>query len=367
MKMKKWLCIILCCGLLLTTIAACENGGSNGGDPVDPPGTQDPPPPAAIYTLDFADGKTDFLMMNTGSPGTDKDSKFEVANVDGASALKMTAPNAKSLRLGINVSGLLGDKAKDVRTIVFDIYAEYPDGNFSAVSGVITAMSDDLIPFAETNWQIYLESRNPNPTTLNFAADEAFGSGANLIEFACLTNGPADRGETPAVIVIKSIEFFDSSNAGISLNTAAGWSAPEGYGDDVFLGGWLLPYPPELGRPGDWQTWHTPGVDGNDADYLPWEVLAASFGIEFEMDQPEESFGLVMFGEFNGWNSQMWGLNFAENWADGYLTIMWEDIRDHFDPALVTEDSSQVKISMANWNEVDIEKAYILYDEDAMP
>jgi len=345
-------------------LAACDKNGNDDGDPVDGPGDGDPPKAPTVYALDFADGKTDFLMLNTGTPGTDKDSKMEIGTVDGANALKLTAPNGGSLRLGINVDGLLGERAKDVKTIVFDIYAEYPDGNFSVVSGMIAAMSGELSSFADTSWQVYLESRNPNTATLTFGADEAFGAGANLIEFSCTKNGPADRDETPAVIVIKSIMFYDGSDTAVSVNTSAGWAAPDGYGDSIFLGGWLLPYPPDMGRAGDWQTWHTPGVDNIDDDHMPWEVLAASFGIEIEMDEPE-SFGLVIFGAFNGWSSDHWGSNFADKWADGKLTIMWEDYG--FDPTLVTEESSQVKISMANWDaEIHIEQAYLLYDADAV-
>lgn len=303
-------------------------------------------------------------MMNTGSPGTDKDSKLEIGSVDGANALKMTAPNGGTLRLGINVSGLLGDAAATVKNVVFEVYAEYPDGNFSAVSGRIAAFSGDLTAITDATWQVYLASRNPNPATLEFGADEGFtAAGPNLIEFSCLTNGPADRGETPAVIYIKSITFYDAANAGLSVNTAAGWDAPDGYGDEVFLGGWLLPYPPPEGRAGDWQYWFTPGTDNKEEDYMPWEVVAASFGIELEMEQPEESFEFIFMGAFNGWSWQQ--RQVVDSWADGFLTIMWEDIG--FDPTLVNDDDDQVKIAIGNWNEAVITKAYLLYDADAVP
>jgi len=358
--------------MLVSMLAACDNGnggsGGSGGDSADPtpPGGEDPPPPAAVYIIDFADGKKDFLMMNTGAPGTDKDSKMEVATVDGASALKMTAPNGGALRLGINVSGLLGAKAADVKTVVFDVYAEYPDGNFSAVSGRITAMSGELSSFADSTWQIYLASRNPNQATLEL--DESFAAGANLIEFSCTTNGPAERGETPAVIYIKSIAFYDAANSGLKVDTAAGWAAPDGYGDDVLLGGWELPLPPPDGNPGGWQTWMTPGSDNYEGEEMPWQVLAASYGIVFEMAEDPESFGLVVFGKnINGWSSPNWSTNYAEYWEDGKLTVMWEDYGE--DPSLINDDeeeSSQAKIAMGNWNEVEITKVYLLYDADAV-
>ena len=348
--------------MLVSLLAACDSKGGNGDDPTDDPGAQEPTPPPTFYVLDFADGKTDFLMMNTGYPGTDPGSRLEIATVDGANALKMTAPNGGALRLGINVDGLLGDKAKEVNMVVFDVYAEYPDGNFSAVSGRITAMSGDLTPFAEEKWQIYLASRNPAQAVFDFGTDDSFGASGNLIEFACLVNGPSDRGETPAAIVIKSITFFNAANEAIKANSSAGWSAPEGYGDEVLLGVWELLNPPPDGNPGGWQTWFTPGTDNYEGNDMPWEVLGASFGMVIEMEQPD-SFEVVYFGAFNGWSWTQ--VPVIDYWADGALTIMWDDIG--FDATLVNEDNYAAKIAIGNWNEMPIERIYLLYDEDSMP
>jgi len=365
MKGKKWLCIILCCGLLLTTIAACA--GNNEPAPTPPPqetpAPTPPPPPPTVYVLDFEDGKTGFLSMNVGSPGTDPNSKLDIGSVDGANALKLTAPDGKALRLGINVDGLLGSRVTEVRTVVFDVYAEYPDGNFSAVSGRVSAMSGDTVPFAENSWQIYLATRNPAQATLEIGADGFSAAGPNLIEFMCNTNGPADRGETPAVIVIKSIAFYDADNVAIKADTSASWAAPDGYGEFVLLGGWILPNPPKQGDPGGWQFFHTPGVDGNDDDDMPWEVVAASFGIVLEMAEQPDSIDFVYHGGFNGWG---WPQNsIAEYWDDGKITVMWDDIG--FDTNLVTADDNGVKIYIGNWNQVPIDMIYLLYDEDAMP
>jgi len=368
MKKRKLLCMILCCGLLLAMLAACDNGdGKKGDESADPsPPAQEsptPPPPAALYSVDFADGNTSFLMINTGTPGTDQESSMAIGSVGGESVLKLTAPNGKSLRLGINVEGLLGSRAVDVRTIVIDVYAEYPDGSFSAVSGRVAAMTVDSTPFAETNWQIYLESRNPNQAVLEFGEDYAFSPGGpSIIEFSCTTNGPADRGETPAVICIKSITFFDAGNTAIQVDTKSGWSAPDGYGEFVVLGGWILPNPPHDGNPGGWQTWLSPGVDGKDFEDMPWEVVAASFGIVFEMEQPE-TFEFVYFGAFNGWSWTQ--TQIADYWADGKIEVLWEDIG--FDPTLINEDDNGVKLAMGNWNEVPVDVIYLLYDEDALP
>jgi len=350
-------------------LAACGEppGGEKEGDEPPPlvqdtptPSPKPPPPPPIPYVVDFADGKTGFLSLNTGTPGTDNASEFEVTSINGASALRLTAPNGRALRLGIGVDGLLGNRVSDVHIVVFDIYADYPDGNFSAVSGKIAAMSGENLAFSETNWQIYLASRNPVQVAFEIGED-GFAAGPNIIEFSCTTNGPAERGETPADIYITGITFFDASNTAIEINTGGGWDAPDGYGELVILGGWVLPNPPDMGNPGGWQTWHTPGVDNIDDDHMPWQVLAASYGIVFEMDQPD-SFEFVYFGSFNGWGWTQ--VNVVDFWADGKITVMWSDIG--FDAFLITEDDNGAKLAMGNWNEAPIDAIYLLYDEDSV-
>ena len=366
--MKKWLCVVICCCLMLTMVAACGDTPATAPQPT-PEAQETPapePPQQAIYVLDFSDGKADFLALDTGSPDTDIDSGMAIVSLDGANALRLTAPNGRAIRLGINVDGLLGDKVSDVRMIAFEVYAEYPDGNFSAVSGKISAMSGDMNPFADTIWQIYLASRNPNPVRLEFMMDDGFSSTEpNLIEFSCTTNGPADKGETAANIYIKSITFYDENNTAMQINTDAGFTAPDGFGAIVILGGWMLPNPPPIGNPGAWQYWLTPGTDDDDRDYMPWEVLAASFGITFVMDEPD-SFEFVFFGAFqpgDGWNWTQ--VNIANYWEDGTLTVMWDDIG--FEAFKINEEDYAVKIAIGNWNDAPITSVYLLYDEDAVP
>jgi len=360
----------------MPVLASCGDNDSDKKDsatePTPDPNVQiqpaTPPPPAEIYVLDFADGKAEFLRLDTGSPGTDIDSEMAIVTVDGASALRLSAPNGNSIRLGINVDGLLGNMVSNVRTVVFEVYAEYPSGNFSAVSGRVSAMSGDMTPFADSTWQVYLATKNPNPATLQFMMDEGFSAeGPNLIEFSWTTNGPADRGETPAVLFIKSITFFDEENIAISLNTDAEWAAPDGFGAIVILGGWELPNPPPVGNPGAWQYWLTPGTDNDDRDYMPWEVLAASFGITFVMDEPDiNGFEFVFFGEFqpgDGWDWTQ--VKIAKYWEEGTLTVMWDDIG--FNAFDINEEAGQAKIAIGNWNEVHVTSVYLLYDADAVP
>ena len=364
--MKKWLSLFVGCCLLLTFIAACgDNSGQNNTDPEPTPEVViAPPAPPAIYVLDFADGKSDFLAMNTGALGTDIDSEMAIADLDGAKALRLRAPNGNHLRLGINVNGLLGDRISDVRNIVFEIYADYPDGKFSTVSGRIAAINDELDTFADIGWQIFSQSKNPNQAILKIEADDGFSSaGQSLLEFSCTTNGPADKGEKPADIYIKSISFFDADNNAIGINTGAQFASPEGWGEFIFLGGWLLPNPPWHGDPGGWQMYQTPGVDGNDDDYMPWEVVAASFGLVFELPEQPESFSLAFHGPVS-WDWKQID-NLQDQWANGEISILWSDVG--FDPSLMSEDANGFKFYMGNWDQAQVDLVYLMYDEDAMP
>jgi len=332
--------------------------------PAPPPPPPPPPPgPSETYEIDFSDGNIGFLMLNTTAFGADSNAQMQVDTLDGASALKLQTPGGGNLHLGINADGLLGDRVTDVRTVVMEVYAEYPSGNFSAVSGKISAFSNDTAEFASDIWTVYLASRNPNLAIFEFASDVGFdAAGPNMFEFSCLDNGPAKRGESPAIIWIKSIIFYDASNIAIAVNTDAGWAGPDGYGDAAPMMQFDLPYPPPHGDSGGWQEWRTPGTDDEPEDYLPWEVLAASVGIVFEMEQPD-SFEMLYFGAFNGWNWTQ--TQVANMWEDGELTIMWSAIG--FNPRTVTEEDNAAKIGFGNWNQFTITRAYLLVDGAALP
>jgi len=352
MKGKTIICVLICCVLSLGILAACDGPPPEDFNPTPPPVDTIPP------SVDFTDGNTAFMLVNTGALGTDPDSAMSVVDLEDGKALKLSSPSGTGIFLGINVDGLLGSKVTDVKSVVFEVYAEYPGGKFSPVRGEINAFSGDTVPFAESDWTIYLESRNPNRGVFEFSDGVGFESGkANIFEFTVLQNGPADRGEAPAIIYIKSIAFLDASGATISADTSAIWAGPAGYGEEALLAVLELPNPPPHGDPGGWQTWFTPGVDNVDSDYMPSRYVAASIGIVIEMEQPE-SFEFVYFGAFNNWGWTQ--VDVIEYWADGALTIYWTDIG--FDTRLVTEDDHAVKLAIGNWGEVPITNIYLMID-----
>jgi hypothetical protein len=103
-------------------------------------------------------------------------------------------------------------------------------------------------------------------------------------------------------------------------------------------------------------------VDGIDDDYMPWEVVASSVGIVYEMEAPD-SFTIYYFGAFNGWDWTETPI--SGMWDDGKLTIMWTDT--DFDPRTVTEEDNGVKMGFGNWNGFTITRIYLLVDESLLP
>ena len=364
-KLLLTLCLILSSVLLL---AACLPADEPEVDPVPMP--EVPPLPDApqplppvdpigdgdTFVVDFSDGNINFLLLDFTVRGIDIGATFEVATVDGASALRLVAPSGEDFRLGINVDGLLGARVTDVRTIVFEVYAEFPGGRFAAQTGEITAFLGSLDDSVTQPWTVYLDTRNPNNGIFTFADDISFvAGGPNLLEFA----RTADRAAEPAIIYIKTITFFDSDNIAIPVNTNAGWGGPQGYGvAPETVGEAQFMIPRAVGVTGGWFDLLTPGTDEvseEDADF-PWEVLAASTGIVFEMDDPDGGMELVYFGAFNNWGWTQ--VNVSEFWENGVLTVWWDDIG--FDPRLVTEEDSAAKISIGNWNDVNITSVFLM-------
>lgn len=243
MKKRATLAILLLtvCVILL---AACKDGAAPSDSPTVSAPSQTPsspspaspsvsvPPgspngPAGDYIADFTDGKTGYLLLNTGSPDTDANAVMEIADAGNDGGLKMTVAGGRTLRLGLDVNAILGSRSGDLRTVVFDVYVEYPDGTFRAVEGSINAYDADLNVVANKVWSVYLASRNPNQATLSLDA----GSNVRMLEFTRSTDGAYDAGERPSIVYIKSIAFYDDKNTAIPINTDAMWAGPEAYGE----------------------------------------------------------------------------------------------------------------------------------------
>jgi hypothetical protein len=210
--------LVLCFALALSacTTDSPEPTGNdgNGGDlpPTDSVnGTEE------TYTVDFSSSNTGFLRLNTGTPGTDKDSSMAIADLNGAGALQLNAPNGDTLRLGISADSLLGARVIDVVNVAIGIDAEFPEDVYPfSISGNVNGKS----------W-LYMEHNETNQAALTL--EEPFtAAGENILEF---TASPF----APASLYITSIIFFDASNTAIPVNTDAGWAGPAAYGEALDL------------------------------------------------------------------------------------------------------------------------------------
>jgi hypothetical protein len=223
MKRKTLLSLLLCLAFVLSACTSPSPEVSPDPSPTDSlptdSGTTDDPVPGGD-AVDFANGNIDFLRLNTGAPDLDADASMAVADLDGAKALMLTAPNGGVLRVGISVDSLLGERIADVANVVFGLAAEFPEGNDYTISGKITSYGGDM----DAAW-IYMAHRDVNEATGSLT--EPFISGANAIEFS--VNAP-DESSTPAILYIKSITFSDAAGNAIPVNTSAGWAGPESYG-----------------------------------------------------------------------------------------------------------------------------------------
>lgn len=297
--------------------------------------------PSDDFVVDFSDGNTDFLTLNLSAIDADRDASFEVAAIDDSSALRLTAPSGGRIHLGINVDGLLGERAVDVQTAVFEVYAEFPDGRFAAQTGEITAFMGGLDESDSQPWTVYLDTRNPNKGIFTFDGDSGFVAGEpNIFEFVRLI----DRATEPAIIYIKSITFFDSDNYAIPVDTTAGWAGPPGYAAPIVLDRFNLPVPPPLGNPTGWMEWGTYGTDDLSENYIPWEILASSINIVFEFDEAPGSLEVVWFGAGNNWS---WQQHQVANFWDaeqGVLRVNWGDIG--LDTGIITEEDAAFKIAI---------------------
>lgn len=287
--------------------------------------------------MDFADGKTDFLLLNKGNPDTDTDAVMAVADLDGAKALCLTASNGNTLRVGINTTGLLGDRAADLRTVVLDVYAEYPDGNFKAVEGSLTAYDSAMNALADNVWTVYMATRNPNQAKLTLEADLP----VSILEFTRTIDGAYDNGDTPAVIYIKSMAFYDADNKAIPVDTSAGWTGPEGYGEA----------PPSITATPD----PTVFVDeGGGKRRFPIAHLIGPYSVVTVVYTPAENSGaleVIVKDPENGYWAQNAVNEIIEDGAQRRAVITAESIEKKFPGALTrASETSERGVVLTNWN-----------------
>ena len=153
--MRKLIALFSVITLLFVMCAACASETPQEvTPPVDvlappPPEPTPAPTPRPIaddtaYFVDWSNGNTEFLRLNPNARRVDPAGGFEIVNLDGENALKLTAPGGGAVHVGVSVESLLGSRAADVKHVVFEVYVETPDGQFFTNAGRVNAINEAL-------------------------------------------------------------------------------------------------------------------------------------------------------------------------------------------------------------------------------
>lgn len=191
------------------------------------------------FIADFEDGNAGFVMMNAMPVKADSGASFELADVSGSKAVKVTSENAAAIPfLGIDVSSLAGDKISDVRSIEFDIGVSHPDGAFYACSGNVYTYTGEENKETAKPWSVYLESKNPKHVTVELEEDLAFVAGAkNIIVITKEVDNGFTATGTGSEYFVDNFVLKDKDGNPMELNTSASFDAPDGFGSEAVEAG----------------------------------------------------------------------------------------------------------------------------------
>ena len=188
-------------------------------------------PVDADPSIDFEDGKFDFVKINTNKGGADN-SELSIEDFGGSKALKVTNVDGGNMFLGINVSALLGDAVADLATVQFDIGTESSDGNFYSTSGVIyTYTGTDLAETKAGPWSVYIDTANPKTA---FAEVSGFVAGSdNYIIISKETDVAADKGVGAQNFYIDNIALLDADGNTLTADSSVAFGSPAGFSAGV--------------------------------------------------------------------------------------------------------------------------------------
>ncbi len=243
MNAKKLIALAL--GLvMLLSLAACDpsDPGTTTSQQPAPSTTVDPgttapttegdvtPEPKAPASIDFKDGKSDFVQMYTGKANADA-STYEVVDYNGDKALKIINKNGKVPYVAFDISGLLGENASKVASIELIMGLEHPDGKFYAASGaIVTWTGADLVERTHA-WSIYMEKKNPKSCVakLDVAGGEVFTADKNIMMITLVDDNGAEKGAKNANLLIDDIRFLDADGNLLSANSEAVFDGPDAF------------------------------------------------------------------------------------------------------------------------------------------
>ena len=220
------------CGGSADTPAASEPAESSVETPVEPTAepasTEEPAPEVLPASIDFEDGKMDFVSLYMQAGNADN-SELSVVDKDGSKKLYVKNVDGKVSYVGFDLASLLGANVANVATIEMTITTEH-EGGFSASSGsIISWAGADLVEYKDA-WSVYMESKNPNKAVAKIDEGEEFAADANNIIIVTMDtdNGP-DEGNGVGSFYIDDVRFLDKDGNLITADTSVAFVGPESF------------------------------------------------------------------------------------------------------------------------------------------
>ena len=185
------------------------------------------------YYVSFEDGVYNFIGIDQIQPKCDA-ATLEIADLNGSKALKITTTQGGVPYVGIDASSLLGSNVSKLRKMTMDLTAEYPDGNFYSVSGKIYAYSGESLTKSIDDWSVYMEDKTTKQITATLDEGEEFVEGCkNIFLLSKETDNAQAAGQTPVVLYIDNIAFYDEAGNALPVDTTVSFDWPEGFGAPV--------------------------------------------------------------------------------------------------------------------------------------
>ncbi len=223
---------ITACGGSADTPAASEPVESSVETPVessaDATPNEEPAPEVLPASIDFEDGKMDFLSLYMQAGNADN-SELSIVDKDGSKQLYVKNVDGKVSYVAFDLASLLGANIANVATIEMTITTEHENG-FSASSGnIISWAGADLIEYKDA-WSVYMEKKNPNKAISKIEEGEEFVADANNIIIVNMDtdNGPSE-GHGTASFYIDDVRFLDKDGNLITADTSVAFVGPESF------------------------------------------------------------------------------------------------------------------------------------------
>ncbi len=237
--MKKKLLATLLAGSMVFGLTACGGSADTpaASEPVESSvaadvsatePTEAPASEALPASIDFEDGKMDFLSLYTQAGNADN-SELSIVDKDGSKKLYVKNVDGKVSYVGFDLTALLGANIANVATIEMTITTEH-EGDFSACSGnIISWAGADLVEYKDA-WAVYMATKNPNKAISKIEEGEEFVADANNIIIVNMDtdNGP-DEGNGVGSFYIDDIRFLDKDGNLIPADTSVAFVGPESF------------------------------------------------------------------------------------------------------------------------------------------